>query len=174
MENKQTKIAIVLVIVTIVVVCVSFFTSKKEEKEEEKTIEIVTNYSNFYTVNSCLYRVTTYLLSENKDDMYLVLSDDYKKKNKITVENVLDVFPNIKENSTFDSRKMYYEVIDENINKYYVEGVFTKNQMFDDNVEIDLSEEKSYFIVYIDIEKNIFTVEPYDGEIFIGGALDEK
>ena len=156
MENKQTKIAIILVIITIIVVCVSYFTTKKELKEEEKNIEIVTNYSNFYTVNSCLYRVTTYLFSKNKDDMYLVLSDEYKKENKITKNNVLEVFPNITEKSTFDSRKMYYEVIDENIKKYYVEGVFTKNQIFDDNALIDLSEDKYYYIVYIDTLYNIF------------------
>ena len=62
---KKLDIKIVLlVIVTAVVVIVSYIFNSKEKLEESEKY-IVTNYSNFYTVDSCLYRFSTYLSEKN-------------------------------------------------------------------------------------------------------------
>lgn len=173
MKDKSKLVAIILVIITILVVVFSSLINKEEEQEESEKY-IVTNYSNFYTVNSCLYRVITYLSSENKKDMILVLSENYKNKNNITEEAVLDLFPKVEQGSTYVSTKMYYETIDSNIKKYYVQGYIEMNQLVNMNDSANLEKTNTYFIVYLDTENKIFSIEPYSGEIFMDGEIDER
>ena len=173
MKDNSKLIAIVVVIITIIVVLVSYFFTNKDKNNEEK-IGIVTNYSNFYTVNSCLYRVITYASSKDTDSLYLILSDKYKKNNDVTKENILDLFSNIDEDSTFISEKMYYSQIEEDLIKYYVEGRIEKNEIYDDIITNNLNYNKIYFIVYLDSKNKIFSIEPYDGKVFIEGDNYEK
>ena len=69
---------------------------------------------------------------------------------------------------------MYYEQLNSGITKYYVYGEIQKNQIFDEGIDESIKGEDAYFIVYIDWENEIFSIQPYDGEIFIGGVLNEK
>lgn len=170
MKDKSKILAIALVIITIVVLIVTFIINKLNKEESNNEIKIVTNYSNFYTVNSCLYRVVTYLSTNDKDSLMLVLTDKYKKQNKVTKENIMEYFDNVLDNSTFSSKKMYYENINDDITKYYVYGIIEDNYIND----ISSSTNKdSYFIVYLDTKNKIFEIEPYDGEIFLSGDKNE-
>ena len=173
MNDKSKVAAIILVILTILVLVISNFTKREEIKKEDKKY-IVTNPSNFYTVNSCIYRVITYISSENKRDMMLVLNDDYRIKNKITEDNILDLFPKIEQGSTFVSTKMYYENINTNIKKYYVQGYIETNQLVNLEDSVNLETKKLYFIVYLDTENKIFSIEPYSGDIFMDGEKNEE
>ena len=94
MKDKSKLTAVILVIVTIIVVVISFLTNKPEENKVGD-INIVRNYSNFYTVDSCLYRTVTYISSNDKESLYLVMDENYKKENNITEENVMDLFSSI-------------------------------------------------------------------------------
>lgn len=173
MKDKSKFVAIFLVIITILVVVFSSLLNKDEKQKDSKKY-IVTNYSNFYTVNSCLYRVITYIASENKSDMMLVLSEDYKNKNKITEDSILDLFPKVEQGSTFVSTKMYYETINSNIKKYYVQGYIEMNQLVDMKDSTNLEKTNTFFIVYLDTQNKIFSIEPYSGEIFMDGETDEE
>lgn len=173
MKDKSKLTAIILVILTIIVVIVSFIVDNSKKEENVSDILIVTNASNFYTVNSCLYRTITYIASNDKESLLLLLPEEYKEKNKITQENVLDLFFEVSEISTFVSEKMYYENITGNITKYYVRGYIQENEIFDDETLTKQENEIIYFIVYLDSDENIFSIEPYDGKIFKEG-LDEK
>lgn len=172
MKDKSRLTAIILVILVIVVVVVTYIIDNNKE-EQNNDILIVTNASNFYTVNSCLYRTITYISTHDKESLLLLLPEEYKEQNKITPENVMDLFFDVSENSTFVSQKMYYEFITKNINKYYVQGYVQQNQLFDDEILTKQDYETVYFIVYLDSNENIFSIEPYDGKIFKEG-LDEK
>lgn len=172
MKDKSKLVAIILVILTIVVVIISTVFNKNGE-EEKHDINIVTNYSNFYTINSCLYRVITYLSDSDNESIFLLLDDKYKKKNKITKDNVLSLFEKIQENYTFESKKMYYENVSNNITKYYVYGVAYENQIYDGQELLESSYQNLYFVVYIDSENKIFSIEPYDGNLFIEGDINE-
>lgn len=172
MKDKSKLTAIILASLTILVVIISIVT-KNNNRQDNNEILVVENASNFYTVNSCLYRLVTYISSQDKDSLLLVLSDDYKSKNSVTKDNVMNLFPNIDITSTFVSEKMYYSLLSENITKYYVKGYIENNQIYDEEVLQDSNSESIYFIVYLDTEQNIFSIEPYDGKIFIEGDLDE-
>ena len=90
MKDKQNIWIILLVIVTALVVIINFI-SKKEEKIDNN-IQIVKNYSNFYTVNSCMYRVINHLAEKDAKSLTLLIDEKYKKDNKITEKNVLSNF----------------------------------------------------------------------------------
>lgn len=175
MKDKSKLTALILGIITIIVVVISFITKANEESEVED-ISIVTNYSNFYTVESCLYRTINYISSNDKESLYLVLNDNYKKENNILQENVLNLFSSVEENSTFISKKMYYQEINDNITKYYVYGYVQKNQIFDDSETNKLEYKDMYFIVYMDKTNKTFSIEPYSREDFnsLGGDNNGK
>ena len=173
MKDKSKLLAIGLVILTIVVVIISLVFKDEKNSVDENKIRIVTNYSNFYTVNSCLYRTITYLGAKDKENLLLVLNDDYKDKNNITKDNILSLFNEVGENYTFDSKKMYYQKLNDEIYKYYVYGVAYENKIYDDTILSDVEENDFYFIVYIDTANEIFSIEPYDGKLFIEGDIDE-
>lgn len=172
MKDKSKLVAIILVIITILVVVLTNLLNKDGEQKENK-IEIVTNYSNFYTVDSCLYRTITYIASRDNQSLLSVISDNYKKENNIDTNNVLNVFSEIEEDSIFISKKMYYEKINNNITKYYVYGHTEKNQILDDEITLNNEYNDQYFIVYLDTTNKTFAIEPYSGELFIGGEIDE-
>ena len=160
MKDKKNIYLILLVVVTLIILIVTYITNNNE-KDKKEDINIVVNYNDFYTVDSCLYRVVTYITSKNTENLLLVLNDKYKQKNNISSKNILDIFYKIDEDSTFVSEKMYYVGVSDNITKYYVYGkveqeYYTNDSSFD-----------AYFIVYLDKTNKTFSVEPYDGEIFL-------
>lgn len=172
MKDKTKIWAIILCLIALIVVIVSIFT-KKEESDVASKISVVDNYSNFYTVDSCLYRTITYLSTDDEDSIYLLLSDNYKKSNNIKKNDVLNLFYDVEENSNFVSKKMYYQTMNKNITKYYVYGQIEPNQLFDNDVLTELISKDVYFIVYLDTSNKTFSIEPYNGDIFNGGELYE-
>lgn len=172
MKDKQNLLVILLVIVTALVVIINFITKKEEDVKSD--IQIVTNYSNFYTVNSCVYRLISHLAQKESDSLILLVNENYKKENKLTKDNVLNSFMEVQQDSTFEPKKMYYEQLKSGITKYYVYGQIIENRIFDEGMQDNIKGEDAYFIVYIDWENGIFSVEPYNGDVFVGGVLDEK
>lgn len=173
MKDNSKLTAIILAILTVIVVIGTFIYNKNNKSTEENKIDIVTNYSDFYTVNSCLYRVITYLGKKDTDSMEKVLYDGYKKPKNINSENLISLFPKVDSDSTFTSMKMYYEKVNSNITKYYVYGRIYKNQVVDEEIPNKQDYLDSYFIVYLDSSNKTFSIEPYSGEIFINGDLYE-
>lgn len=174
MKDKSKLTAIILVIITLIVVIISFI-SKEQEENKIGDVSIVTNYSNFYTVDSCLYRTITYLASKNSESLYFVLNDNYKKQNNITKENVMNYFQSIPTSSTFISKKMYYQDINDNITKYYVFGTIEENYLLEEVEYRELKTQDAYFIVYLDTSNKTFSIEPYSKELFekLGGDNNE-
>lgn len=169
MQDKSKLKVIILFIITVVVVLVSFLL-KSNEEQKEKDINIVTNYSDFYTVNSCLYRFLTYVSSNDNESLLLVLDENYKSQNDITKDNIINIFNDITSGTSFNSRKMYYQELNNNITKYYVYG-YVESYVFGSPYSTNTIEK--YFIVYLDKENQTFSIEPYNGEIFIGGEVNE-
>lgn len=172
MKDNSKYIAIGLAILAIIVVIISLVTGNDKKKTNSAPV-IVTNASNFYTVNSCLYRTITYLSEKDKESLNLVLSEEYKKENKIRKDDVLNLFPDVEANSTFVSEKMYYETITSNITKYYVKGHIEINSIMDDIPLQKQDYDSVYFVVYLNSSDKLFSIEPYAGEIFNDGDINE-
>ena len=171
MKDKKKLMAIILASLAIIVLIISFVGKNKVGSQKED-VSIVTNSSNFYTVNSCLYRLTTYISTKDTNSLLLLLNDNYKKNNKITKDNILEILPEASENDTFVSNKMYYSKITKDITKYYVSGYIEQNKLFDGEIISGIDSNQVYFIVYLNSNEKIFSIEPYDGKIFTEGDLN--
>ena len=170
-DNKTKILAIFLAIAAIAVVIIPMFF--KKTTEEENDILIVKNPSEFFTVNSCLYRTITYVYKNDIDSLLKVIDEKYKKNNNINKENVLELFPNIDNEVTFVSKEMYYEELNKDIKKYYVRGCVQSNIIHDFDIVEKEEDVDLYYIVMLNSEKQIFSVEPYDGKIFMDGEKNE-
>lgn len=166
-RNKKNLPVILLVVVTIIVVVCSIVFGKDTKSKEN--IKIVTDASKFYTVNSCIYRFSTYLADNDVDSVYKIVDENFINDNNITKQNILDNFYEILPDYTFISKKMYSSIVNENITKYYVYGVYQPNSLFDDTDIYEVESTDAYYIVYLDNSKSIFSIEPYNGDIFKSG-----
>ncbi len=133
--------------------------SNKENVQEEK-IRLVDNYSNFYTVSSCVYRYLTYLQSKDTDSLMKVLDEEFITSNGVNENNVYNFLNTYETNVSFNARKMMEEKINNNITKYYVYGYVEKDIIDNSPEQID-----AYFIVKLDKQEQVFTIMPYSGEI---------
>ena len=65
MKEKNSKLlAIILSVLTITVVVISVFLIKKDN-DADMNLLTVNNASEFFTVNSCLYRITNYVYKKD-------------------------------------------------------------------------------------------------------------
>ena len=172
MEKDSTKLlAIILAVLAILVIIISFIT--KQDKKTTPEILILKQPSEFFTVNSCLYRTMTFVSKKDTDSVLKILDKKYKKENKINAENVLNLFPKTEGEITFVSKKMFYEKLSKSMKKYYVKGMIKANTIHD-YVEVEKEPENYlYFIVIMDSKNQTFSVEPYDGAIFVDGDSNE-
>ena len=164
-ENVWTKKKIILIsclaVIAIIILIFQLLGNKKESD-----IKIVTSSSKFYTVSNCVYRYITYLQSQDVDSLISVLDSSYKKSNNIVKDNVLDKLGTLNSNYNFEARKMYQQTLNENTTKYYVYGY-----LYEDTIDQNMKNKQDYYIIVtLDTEDKIFSITPYDGEIFISGG----
>lgn len=170
MDNFMTKrnkilIIIILVVVALILIFYLIFNSNKKSNN----ISIVTSSSKFYTVSNCVSRYISYLNADDSDSIYLLLDSSYKKKNNISIDNVLDNIGRFDNNYSFQATKMFQEDLNSNITKYYVKGYLSVE-------DIDSSTNRSdyYLIVLLDTKNSTYSIIPYDGEIFDKEEYNEK
>ena len=87
----------------------------------------------------------------------------------------MNYFQSIPTSSTFISKKMYYQDINDNITKYYVFGTIEENYLLEEVEYRELKTQDAYFIVYLDTSNKTFSIEPYSKELFekLGGDNNE-
>lgn len=165
---KKKKITIILLVAVVIIYGGIFFlVEKNERKKPSLTASIVTDYSEFFTVNSCISKYINYLGAKDEDALYKLLSIDYKRKKIITKDNVLMNLQVITSGSTFSAYRIYKENIREDIYKYYVRGFIEVGGLEID----DISRKEDYIIVYLDKKNTLFSIEPYDGKEYKEGVF---
>lgn len=167
MKEKQLKklwlisIFVLLVLFSMYLIYINKEDKSKNISSSKQTYQIVKNYNDFYTVNSCIVRYLAYLQGSNVSSLLKVLDDDYIKNNNINENNIFNYLNKYEGNVNFSSKKMYEEKESSNVYKYYVYGYVEK-----DILNSFPEQYKSYFIVRLDKKNNVFTIEPYNGDIF--------
>lgn len=164
--NKDEKNQKILAIVLVIIVCILgiyklFFDKSKKETIDTETISVVKNNDRFYTVTSCVNKYLTYLSSGDKDNLYLLLNENYKNENNITKENISN-FININiGNISFNPYKMFEQRLSKNVYKYYIKGYIRKDTFS------GVGPKEEFYIIIIMNQSNLtFSVMPYDGEMF--------
>lgn len=163
--KKNTYILIIIFVLLLILTTLIYKhqTKSNTTKDETKTEYILLeDYSQFFTVNSCIYKYINFLQNENYTDLFKVLNKDFINNNNINENNIYNFLPNISnKNYSYVSKKIYYTKINKNITKYYVYGYLI-------NDSIDNNNEKEYYsyIVCLNSEKLTFNIEPYVGNLF--------
>ena len=162
-EKNQKVLAVVLSILVIGLGVYKFFFSgnKQKEKIDTKTIASVTNVDDFYTVASCVDKYIAYSTSNDKNKILILLSDEYKKQNNVTADNLYSFVEKYDEYYSFAPKEMYVQKKSKDISKYYVYGTLEKG--IEDTTK---TYDDFYLIVILDESNLTFSIEPYDGEMF--------
>ena len=164
--TKKNKILIVIFsIISIILIIFQIFNNDKKQSN----IEIVKSSSKFYTVSNCIDRYLKYLFNEDVDNILLLLDKNYIKENNISKDNLFSKIDKFDGINSFVGKKMYQEVIKDNITKYYVKGYLLKDVLDNSDVMVDY-----YIIVILDNKNSTYSIIPYDGEIFSKEDLNEK
>ena len=153
-----------LIIICIILLCIVgllFLENETEEVliEELPVYKLVDDYSTFFTLNSCAYKYITLINGKKTNDLLNVLDKDYIKNKNIDNNNVYSFIKKLIGNYSFVTKKIYYEENDKD--KYYVYGFLQK-----ESINGIVSKEDYYLIINLDKKNNLFSVTPYDGQIF--------
>lgn len=160
-DKKKSIIIVTLGIIALCFLIYQIFFAKKASDN----INIVTNPSKFYTVSNCVSRYINYLCSKDTDNILLLLNNSYKKKNSINKKNVFSKLESLNELYSFKPKKMYQEIVNKNVTKYYVYG-----SIYIDNMSNIIDDGEDYYIiVYLNKKDYTYSIEPYDGKLFLGG-----
>lgn len=143
----------------------SIYSNDVKSEENSSKYVLLSDYSRFFTVNSCIYKYVVYVENKDVKSLLSVLDEDYKNDKGINESNIFDFVDQLNGNYSFKSKKIYYEKIGDNKFKYYVNGFLYKESI--DGLE---NEEERNYIVNMDNENQLFSIAPYDGKIFKEGV----
>lgn len=154
------SIITVIAIITILVILLNMQHKTQNntlEKPQEPITEvtIVKNRNDFFTVANCIAKYLPYLTQKDSENLYNFLDNDYKIKNNITKENVLNKIQTLDDFYKFKARQMYETKISDDITQYFVYGTLTV-----ETTEDDEEETKFYISVKLDKQNNTFSVIP--------------
>lgn len=165
MNKKDNYILLIIICVILVCILILLFLNSNGKEEtalyEEPKYMLVSDYSDFYTVRSCVYKYITYLGSNKVDDLINILDEEYVSNNNIDSNNVYNYVNKLSGNYSFKAKKMYYQVDNKNIDKYYVYGY-----LIEETIDGIGNKQDYYLIVNLDSKNKLFSVVPYDGKLF--------
>lgn len=165
MEKKKDYTLLIIICVILLCIVVLLFLNNDSTNSnilnEEPKYKLVEDYSRFFTVNSCVYKYITYLNGNKTDELLKILDEEYIKNNNINSNNVYNFINKLNGNYTFKSKKIYYEVNNEKVIKYFVYGY-----LIEETIDGLGSKKDYYVIVNLDLENQLFSITPYDGSLF--------
>lgn len=163
--KKNIIIISLLIVLAIGILIYKFFIGNNDN---EGSIKIVTSNSKFYTVSSCVDRYLDYLINEDSDNLLLLLDKSYKKNNNLNKDNLFSKIDKFDGLYSFEARKMYQEIINDDLTKYYVFGY-----LINEDIDYDINDigKPFYVIVYLNTSNMLYSIVPYDGKIFVNGGI---
>ena len=162
LKNKNILLIIVFISLAIFLVYLTKNDSNNKTIVNAKsTYIILTDVNDFFTVEGCINRYINALTSKSAEDVIKLLDEEYIEKNSLNKDNVLNKLGSLEGIYTFSAKKIYVQNISESLDKYYVYGLLKKDFIDNNDLGTDY-----YLIVKIDKSKLLFSVTPYDGDIF--------
>ncbi len=166
MKNYKLLIVMIIVIILIIILLTlgiifinlspkNQYTQQPKQEEIQKEVSRVQNHNDFFTVVNCVDKYVTYLSTQNKDILYLLLDEEYKQEKGINQSNIDSHIKTLNDYYKFKAKEMYVRKIKDTISQYYVYGVLTLETTEDD-------EEETPFYISIKLDKgtNTFSVIP--------------
>lgn len=165
MEKKKDYTLLIIICVILLCIVVLLFLNNDSNNNnilsEGPKYKLVDDYSRFFTVDSCVYKYVTYLNGNKTDELIKILDEEYIKNNNIDSNNVYNYVNKLSGNYSFKSKKIYYQVGNEKVVKYFVYGY-----LIEETIDGIGEKQDYYVIVNLDLENQLFSIAPYDGEMF--------
>lgn len=158
-NKNYIYIGVICLLCIVLIILLNSNDNSKEDIIKNDNYLVINNASNFFTIENCVNKYINAIKSKDTDSVMLLLNNEYRIHENITVENVYDFVPNINNKTTFQAKKIYNK---KNSNQYYIYGYFMEETI--DSLKIT---DNFYTIVTINKNNNTFDVTPYDGSIFI-------
>lgn len=162
-DNYVFLIIVILILISVLGLLFLNRTDNNINKVEETKYYLLSDYSRFFTVNSCINKYVNSLNNKNYENILKLLDEDYKKQNSIDINNVSNFIDKLDGNYSFVSKNIYYNKINNQIIIYYVKG-YLVSDMLDtiNNEKID-----KYYIVKFDLKNNLFSIIPDSGSKYM-------
>ena len=164
-SNKNGRIILLIIFLGLCFISIYLYNSIYSDRDKVEVSKskyvLLSDYSRFFTVNSCIYKYIVYVENKDVKNIISVLDEKYKTAKNISDNNVFDYVDKLNGNYSFKSKKIYYEKVSDNKYIYYVFGSLYKETI--DGIE---NEEEKYYLVNMDNENQLFSIAPYDGKIF--------
>lgn len=160
-EQKKTLFAWTIIAIIIFLI-IALIASKKISKkvEEEKVLvaagtkEII-NKSRYYTIKGALEKYYSFISMNNKDAVYKILSDKYKKDNNITKSSIDSYIDFDTEARTIKTGIICYEKSKKGVYTFAVEG----NEITSNTGKV---KDEVFYRVVLDGNTQLFSVEPIE------------
>lgn len=125
-KKDLIKIAIALGVLAIFI-GINLYGNYKKSKEEfmiSEEKQPVLDNSRYMTVINCINKFINYVQIGNKDNILLLLNEEYKNDYNVDVNNLNNFIPNLSSDGiySYSGEEMYYKQISENVTEYYVVG----------------------------------------------------
>lgn len=163
--KKHGILIFILVLLFIASLVIYNMRNKKsidEETSNKEEYKLLDDYSRFFTINSCVYKYIVYLQNNDTDSLLKVLDKDFVDVNSIDSNNIYNYIEKLSGNYSFNTKKVYYEELNNQYTKYYVYGQLLLEQIDEKPIEYD-----RYYIVTFDLQNYLYSIIPYDGTIFM-------
>ena len=166
MKKFEKKDYILIGILVLLLIILGMVLKNNNESNNLTSNNLNSNYtvendkSLFFTIEECVNRYINAVSQENTSDLIKLLDKKYISDNLITKENILNKIGSLNNNNSFKALKMYKTTSSNSI-KYYVYGLIQKETIDGYDKGTDY-----YVIITTDKEIKLFSVTPYDGEIF--------
>ena len=129
LTDDQRKVLLIWLFVGVFILVLVFVISnitgnngilKKDEKEKRYTF--VKDYNRYYTITNIVDKYYSAINNEYKDDLMVMLNDDYIKDNNITNDNVIAKLKVDNNNISFQGSLMCKKKLHTGVVSYYVSG----------------------------------------------------
>ena len=167
LSEDQRKVLLIWVFFGVfILVLILFFANKhiQEMKKDpvDKSYIKVEDYSRYYTISNILDKYYTALSNRNYSSVYTMLSDDYKKNNDITEQNVQTKIKTYDVRTTYQGGLMCRKRLGKGHTSFYVSGTVTASNQYK-------VFEDAYYEVFLDENNMTFSITEIDASTF-GGA----
>lgn len=156
--KKYKDYIIIIVILSLIFISIIVLNKLDDEKnmnfQQKSNYILETNYSKFFTVNSCISKYISYLEKKDTNSLLEILDKDYVKNNNINKDNLYNFVDNIDGSYSFVSRKMF-RCDKQNLLKYYVYGFLNK-----ETIDGVINKKEQYYILTLDEENYTFSIIP--------------
>lgn len=133
--------------------------TKSEENNQDKTVELVKNRNNFYTVKECVLNYLKYNFDKDYESLYALLDQSYIEENNINKDNISSKLNYYNEQQSLNISEMYKKEIDKQYVEYYIYAQLRDAYYSEDDEVTYSKEDKDFYItITLDIINNYYTV----------------